>query len=401
MEGFIADFSEYVEEEQVSSDDVEKVMKWTRRNRYVYLVVFEGDKASFGAMGDEVLDDAPGAEDMYGDLTPDDLQSSESPINQCSVRFADGTYTVGIIDYTQSAVWWTVVISGTAVIGAVFFLVMMLYYHRQTRAIAALSDEVESISTGLLENHITSERNDEIGALARNVDNMRTTILEKMDEKQKAWQANEELITSMSHDIRTPLTTLLGYIELLEADSENLTDEQKEYLRACQKKAVQIKGLSDRLLLYFWAYGDEKQVELEDFDARFLIWQLVGEHSVILSREGIEFDTSGIQLAEGVSLRVNAECLNRVFDNIFDNVRKYADKNERVTLTSSVKGEYISLTLENCIDGSVTVSGGTHVGLRTCENLLSLMHGRFSAEKRGNRFTVTIDLPVTKDLTGE
>lgn len=397
IENFIDDFSEYVTREEVRSDDVEKVMKWTRRNRYVYLVVFEEGEASFGAMGDEMLGGDVPSDEVYGDLPVVDDFKSDPQINQHLVNFANGEFTVGIVDYTQSAVWWAVVIIGAALMGIIFFTVMLIYYRRQTKYIVALSDEVASVSAGFLEKSITSDRNDEIGELARNVDDMRSTILEKMDEKQMAWQANQELITSMSHDIRTPLTTLLGYIELLNSDSDNFTDAQKNYLHVCQKKTEQIKSLSDRLLLYFWAYGgDESRVELEELNAKMLLMQMVSEHEVILSREGISLDTKEFIVPDGITLRINAECLSRVFDNIFDNVRKYADKEIGAKIRAVCSDGKLSIALTNSKARSEASSAGTHIGLKTCSNMLSMMGGVFDVQNGESDFTVTINLPINQ-----
>jgi signal transduction histidine kinase len=397
IENFIGNFSEYVKRENVRSDDVEKVMKWTRRNRYVYLVVFEEGEASFGAMGNDVLGgDAPSDEVYNGLPVVDDLKS-DPEIKQCSIHFANGEFTVGIADYTQSAIWWTVVIIGSALLGIIFFTVMLLYYRRQTKYIVALSDEVASVSAGSLEKSITSDRNDEIGELARNVDDMRSTILEKMDEKQKAWQANQELITSMSHDIRTPLTALLGYIELLNSDSDNFTESQKSYLQVCQKKTEQIKSLSDRLLLYFWAYGgDENRVEMEEFNAKMLLMQMVGEHEALLSREGISLDMQKFTVPDSINLRINAECLSRVFDNIFDNVRKYADKEVGAEISADFSDSKLTIALTNRKAKYDVSSAGTHIGLKTCVNMLSMMGGVFDVQNGESDFTVTINLPIHK-----
>lgn len=395
---YIENFSEYVEEEGISSDDVANVLKWTRRNRYIYLVVFEGDKASFGAIGNEMLDGSvPPSEDIvYDDLPGGDvITPTDESVKRYSVEFANGTYTVGIIDYTQSAVWWAVIIIVVASAAFTFFVIMMLYYHRQIRSIVHLSAEVESISGGSLESEIHSDKNDEIGELARSVDTMRTTIIEKMDDRQKAWKANSDLITSMSHDIRTPLTALLGYIELLDSDNENMTDEQKQYLEVCRKKTEQIKGLSDQLFLYFWAFNSsEKELELESFEASVLLEQMIGERAIPLAADGIRMNMEGFDLPDGSLLNVNVDCLSRVFDNVFDNIRKYSDKACDVSVNTRIEGERLDIFIENKTGEGASSATGTHVGLKTCKNMMNLLRGTFDTQNNGELFAVKITLPI-------
>lgn len=398
LDDYIHNFAEYVAEDQVRSDDTSAVVKWTKFHRYVHLVVFEGNEAQFGVADGEILegDASPAVDPIFTGIISEDEDPNATIIgNTYVVRFADRICSVSVIDYSRAAVADVVLMGGIILSTSVFLVVMLLYYHSQTRAIVALSRDVERVSGGELSADISSQRNDEIGGLARDVNAMRTTIIQKMDEQQDAWRANGELITSMSHDIRTPLTALLGYMELLQNDQDNLTEEQKAYIRVCAGKAEQIKGLSDKLFLYFWAYNRrENEVETEPYEAGLLLDQMLGEALIWLESEGMTVKLLTDPLPPEVRVTVNIDCLRRVVDNIFDNIRKYADLNHPIELSITSTDEEVLVSVGNTVSTKQRNDSSTGIGLKTCRNMMSLMGGGLSTEQGDGRFKVVLRLPV-------
>ena len=402
LDGYIRDFSEYVSEESISSDDASAVAKWSGYHRSVHLVVFGGDEPQFGVADGVILegDNAPEisapifTESIYAD------ELSDTTIGKTYVvRFRDRYCSVSVLDYTGSMVHNTVMILGAVVVAAVFLLTLVLYYHSQIKAIVTLSKEVEQISDGVLSAEITSNRNDEIGGLARDVDTMRTTILTKMDEERSAREANGELLTSMSHDIRTPLTTLLGYMELLQNDSEDMTPEQRSYIQLCTEKAGQIKELSDKLFMYFWAHNiHEGGVEAEPCNGMLLMEQMVGEWLLPMETEGVSLEISASDFPPETNILVNTDGLRRIIDNIFDNIRKYAQKpgTVRVNMSISADLKYARIAFCNSIGYPTEKTSGTHIGHKTCGHLADLMGGRFEAVALEDQFEARLYLPIDR-----
>ncbi len=403
LDGYISNFSDYVLEEKVSSDDAAAVAKWSVYHRNVHLVVFGGDEPQFGVVDGEILagDEAPEISDpIFTESIYSDELSDTTIGKTYMVRFSDRYCSVSVVDYTGSTVHNAVLIWGSILIIAIFCLTLVLYYHSQIKAIVTLSREVEQISDGVLSAEITSYRNDEIGGLARDVDTMRTTILKKIDEEKLAREANGELLTSMSHDIRTPLTTLLGYMELLQNDSEDMTPEQRSYVLLCAEKAGQIKELSDKLFMYFWAHNiHEGRVEAEAVDGVLLMEQMVGEWLLPMETEGVSLEIQATEFPVGTSVLVNTECLRRIIDNIFDNIRKYAQKpgNVRLIMTLSDDAKEAVIAFRNSIGHPAEKTSGTHIGHKTCAHLAELMGGRFEAVTEKEQFEARLYLPIHRD----
>ena len=400
LESYVRDFSSYVAENKIRSDDATSIVEWTKSNRSVYLTVFNDADDYFGAAGGELWEgeEQPDMTPFFDKIIPDEQEVTVDENGSVYiVLFNNGIHPIAVVDYSLSTGTDTIIIMGAISAILLFFLVLLIYYHNQTRAIVRLSRRVETVSNGDLQAALGSGRNDEIGRLEGSVATMRNTILEKMEEEQRAWQANSDLLTSMTHDLRTPLTTLLGYMELLSADSESLTEEQREYIRVCTTKAEQIKGLSDKLFLYFWAFNRvEADSELETVEAALLFEQLIADYIPAMEAEGLNVrpDLSAIHTADTVRIRVDS--LRRVTDNVFDNLVKYAHRSHPVTVTAEREAGNLTLRFTNVIRERDDKTTSTRIGVKTCVNMMQMMGGRFETATEGERFTATMSLPVER-----
>ena len=83
--------------------------------------------------------------------------------------------------------------------------------------------------------------------------------MDRMNSERAAQEANNQLITSMSHDIRTPLTSLIGYLDIISGHKYKNEQELQKYIGSCSDKAVQLKDLSDKLFQYFLVYNNEEK----------------------------------------------------------------------------------------------------------------------------------------------
>ncbi len=400
LESYVRDFSSYVAENQIRSDDPTAIVEWTKSNRSVYLTVFNDADDYFGAAGGELWEG-----EEQPDMTPffDKIISDEQDVTVDEngsvyiVLFNNGIHPIAVVDYSLSTGTDTIIIAGVLSAILLFFLILLIYYHNQTRAIVRLSRRVETVSNGDLQAELGSGRNDEIGRLEGSVAAMRNTILEKMEEEQRAWQANSDLLTSMTHDLRTPLTTLLGYMELLSADSESLTEEQKAYIRVCTTKAEQIKGLSDKLFLYFWAFNRvEPDSELETVEASLLFEQLIADYIPAMEAEGLSVGADLSAIAATDTVRIRVDSLRRVTDNVFDNLVKYADRGHPVTVTAERGSDTLILRFTNVIRERDEKTSSTRIGVKTCVNMMQMMGGSFETVTEGERFTAALRLPVER-----
>lgn len=385
MQCAITSFRDYVAEQQVVSTDVERIGVWNLDQPYVRLAV----STQSGLLNS----DRWGAELIMADnglvLRAD---NSGDDVAVFAVNFRDGAFQVQLQEFSQDKLY--VVINWGAVVAAclLFLALVLLYSSRVTSTVRRLAQQVRQVSTGDLGLEIIPTSNDEIGDLAGDVDAMRLSIIDKLQREEAAWRANTQLITAISHDVRTPLTTLMGYLDMLREDGELPAQQRQEYLELCYRKAEKLRTLTNELFSYFLVFGKpEPDLELEVYNAQPLLDQLLGEPGAELTVHG--YDVRVTPLAQPGSIRVDVQHLRRVFDNLFSNVRKYADASRPVVMDSAWVAGELRVRITNSIPARAGRVESTKIGLQTCEKLLTSMGGRFLRAQTETAFTAEVVLP--------
>ncbi len=309
------------------------------------------------------------------------------------VYFVDGTLIVAVVDFTEE-VLENVVIAASIVCGlAVVAVIMICYFGTITKRIGLLQKNVRIIEEGDLEHNISQGGNDEISLLARDVGSMRDAIVDNMTRERRAWEANAGLITAMSHDIRTPLTVLLGYIDLIEM--QNNGEISSEYIEACRENALRLKNLSDDMFSYFLVFGrSESKTELVSVSVRPLVMQIVSEYTILLSERGYKLESAG-EIPDA-SVKIDERYFRRVLDNIFSNIIKYADGEHSVILGAECDGETLTFSCTNRIRTDKDIPESNGIGLKTCMKMMEEMGGALCVEEGNGSFTVKLSVPMEK-----
>ena len=222
---------------------------------------------------------------------------------------------------------------------------------------------------------------------------MRQSILDKLHREEAAWQANTDLITAISHDVRTPLTALMGYLDIL-ADPDLPPEIQRSYFDICRSNALRLKELTDELFGFFLVFGGQAPEQtLEPFDAPMLLEQILLEAQEDLTGQGFTVCLEWPE-AFGGMLKVDLNHLRRVFDNLFSNLRKYADPQKPVTIRVSAGQGSLHMAITNAILAGGNRVESNKIGLKTCEKLLSAMGGSFRQSRDAGTFTAEVRLPI-------
>ncbi|MBR2876878.1 MAG: HAMP domain-containing histidine kinase, partial [Clostridia bacterium] len=371
-------FVEFVEENNVSSTESEKFDKWiSQYEDKVYLTVYREDRVflkDFEISGNETLnsndeiDNRPESNDSVNSIIDNALGEGNLYSNYdrtiYSVKFEDGVCAV-TIGHEYSQAYTTIVMAITALVFfSFFFLITSSFNNRLRLRIKNLSTQVSRVSEGDLENPIALDGRDEITILAEDIEAMRSSLTDKIKSEKKAWKANQELITSISHDIRNPLTSLVGYSDILHNKQYSSQSECENYLERCREKIYRLKELTDELFRYSLVFGGpEIQVNCTEEDAGILLGQLIGEPLA-------EFKSDGNQvvstiLINDITISVDALILKRVFDNLFSNINKYADFTKPIVASVTKNGQFINVKLINNIKPQNNPVESSKIGLKT------------------------------------
>ena len=368
MDRLVDKFSRFVYSEDVNSYDYEEIKEWCKKQDNAYLMIFNSDG--------ELTFETDGTMSSVNPNGESDSTAGGSATYRIS--FEDGDYDIVMIEFSEYEYYDGVKVLG--IIGALIGLVICLLAFSQTiiRKITFLSKEVWEVRNGNLQKTVSIRSNDEIGQLANDVNEMRLSIINHYEEAEKAWKANKELLTSISHDIRTPLTSLIGFSEMM--DEETDVDLIKEYARICREKAYQLKNLTDQMFRYFLVYGNaEMELHLETYGARTFFEQFLGEYAASLSISGYQVDFKNLE--EDFTLETDVALLRRVFDNIFSNIKKYADKKQVIDIWVTMEKESLIIVLENVIDECLDVSESTHIGVKICRKVMETLGGQYENEE--------------------
>ena len=374
---FYASFAAFVQKEQLRGDNSAAITGWEEQGPYVTVHVYRPEEQP----GRSSLPTAAQYAGQYGKLYP--------------LRFADGLYHIAIHDNTRARELMLNNIAAIAAASVVFLLVMLSYVRHLTMRIVHLSEEALTIGSGDLNHPITIKGSDELSTLAKEMDAMRCSVIERMGNERRAWQANSELITAISHDIRTPMTALIGYLGLLNGSDFADASRCRQFSQAAQNKAMELKDLTDELFRYFLVFGRaELEMEMERFEAGLLLEQLLAEAAFELEEQG--FRVQNIGLKADCAIEADPQYLKRVMDNLVSNIKKYADKTAPVLFLCQLEDGELSVCVSNTIARNVSRAESTRIGLRTCIKILEHMGGSFVTQSDGEHFAAELRLPTVK-----
>ena len=438
-EEYINDLRQYVQQNQISSEDTETIAKWSRSNKYVYLLIYKNDELFFssdmlpekprpGVAPDDTGATAPdvgGAEGDNGDNseigdengesadgdgsggsfgsgitvdypTREELKKYAEENDLYELEMTDGVLFASVAEFTEYLYYDIANIVSLLVAMIVLAAILIIYFRGIVARVKRLDENVMAVAGGNINSPIElKEGYDEISRLSENVENMRCTILESIEDERRARQANTELITAMSHDIRTPLTVLLGYLDIMKSEAEDET--MRSYVEASEKTAMRLKTLSDDMFNYFLAFGSTKEsINTEEYDAATLFDQMLSEHLVLLEENGykVVLNKDSREFVIGSTVMTDAPKLMRIIDNIFSNLMKYAEKSEPINIKATMSKEIFALEVENSIkhDGKSLESNG--IGLKTCRRLAQYVADSFELEEKDNRFAVRLTVKI-------
>ena len=195
----------------------------------------------------------------------------------------------------------------------------------------------------------------------------------------------KEAITNISHDLRTPLTSIYGYLSLLK--DEELTEEGRAYLEAIEERAAAIRALTDELFAYTLAASESEDLPRQPIDVRAVLENSLSSYYAVFKEKGIQ---PQISLPEQkVERLLNEGALNRIFENIISNAVKYTDGDFRVELSDDGAATFANhaaglseVQVERLFDRFYTVNTArksTGLGLAIARTLVEKMGGRIGA----------------------
>ncbi|MBR1392142.1 MAG: HAMP domain-containing histidine kinase [Lachnospiraceae bacterium] len=281
-------------------------------------------------------------------------------------------------------------------VGVVF--VLLIWLHR-------LQEGAERIAGGNLDYQIDTGKM--IGAFKQHGETLSTIrdgIQAAVNEQLKSERLKGELLTNVSHDIKTPLTSIINYVDLLQK-KEPEDPEVKEYLEVLSRQSARLKKLTEDLIEASKASTGALPVQLEPCEVGVLLEQAAGEYEEKLAELNLNLVVRKPE--EEIKILADGKHLWRVFDNLLNNILKYAQPGTRVYLDLEKQAKSVSIIFRNTSREALSRSGeelqerfvrgdssrnteGSGLGLSIAKSLTELMNGRFELTTDGDLFKVVL-----------
>ncbi len=312
------------------------------------------------------------------------------------------------------------IVVGYVLIGVmVFSITFLLLQERSIAYIDRISHAVRNISEGDLNTSIEVVGDDEFSSMAESLNKMVDEIRRLMDKEREAERTKNELITNVSHDLRTPLTSIIGYLELLSSKATPLPPElQKKYIDIAYGKSKRLEKLIEDLFGFTKLNYGKISMNVSKVDIIKLLGQLLEESYPSFANKSLSYELQSNVPAKVIT--ADGNLLARLFDNLINNAIKYGAEGKRVLVKAHALADTVQVSVTNYgyvipedelplifekfyrVERSRSVhTGGTGLGLAIVKNIVDMHGGEITVKSGldGTVFTVTLktDFDIEKE----
>lgn len=292
---------------------------------------------------------------------------------------------------------------------AIFLSVFIFLVNRKVKYIKFLTKEVNVIKEEGFGKTIKVKGEDELAQLCSSINNMSIELGEKIENEKQIENAKSELITNISHDLKTPLTSLVGYLDLL--NNQDIDEKTKEeYLKIAYNKSLRLKDLVNELFEYTKLTNHNIEIERVECNISNLINQIVGESILDFSEKNIEVKLQNSY--KDLYYKIDSKLFTRLIENLVKNAEKYSDLDSIFEVIVNAEEDNIEISFINkCKElkdndlekvfekfyrldkARSSDNEGSGLGLSIAKRIAELHNGNLIVEKKGEYVVFKIILP--------
>ena len=274
------------------------------------------------------------------------------------------------------------------------------------RDLGRLAGQVEAVRAGDLSNPLVLPEDADLRRTAESLNDIQSGMKAALEEQTRSERMKVELVSNVSHDLKTPLTSILSYAELLR--QEDLPPAAADYAKIIDQKAQRLKTMVEDVFEVSRAAADQLPVRLERLDLAKLLRQTLADMDGPIQESALTFR---VELPEEpVTVTADGKRLYRVFQNLLDNALRYALEGSRVYLTLKVAEGMAETSLRNTSRGELPegvdftarfvrgdasrTDGGSGLGLSIAKSFTEACGGTFRVETVADLFTAVVTFPT-------
>lgn len=286
----------------------------------------------------------------------------------------------------------------------IFVIAAVLFVNKRLIGFNNLKNGIEKIKNGELNHKITDCPDGVIGVMAENINTIGDGLQKSLDREVKAERMKSELITNVSHDIKTPLTSIINYADLLAKETLS-PSEANDYVKIILQKGERLKQLTNDLFDISKVQSGNEKFNIEDIDICLLIEQAMAELNELIEKSGLVFKVNST--GKELFVKADGRKLSRVFENLLVNCVKYSMKNTRVYIDITKEEEITCVEIKNIAGyemnfnadeiaerfvrgDSARSSEGSGLGLAIAKSYVEGSGGTFEITTDGDLFKVKI-----------
>ena len=294
-----------------------------------------------------------------------------------------------------------------AAITIVFAMLLWRVFRGMTRYFEEINQGIETL---LADDENQIQLSPEMLPFERKLNTVKRTLAERKAETALAEQRKDELVMYLAHDIRTPLTSVIGYLNLLEEEPDMPAEQRAKRVHIALEKAYRLETMINEFFEITRYNSQQITLSKETIDLYYMLVQLSDELSPVFAPRG---NTVALHLAEDLTVEADPEKLARVFSNILKNAASYSHPRTEITISAEKSEHEVIIQFQNSgedIPSEALASlfdkfyradksrssdtGGTGLGLAIAKEIVVLHGGTISAASKNHVVTFTISLPL-------
>ena len=288
-------------------------------------------------------------------------------------------------------------------------LVCVIYSLKKSLDISIINDGLKKINSGDLEYTLGDIGEREVKDLVNNINKIKEGYKIALNEQVRNEKLKTELISNVSHDLKTPLTSIINYVNIL--NEPNITEEErKDYLMILDRNSKRLKTLIEDLFEASKLNSGKMKIEKQKLDIVSLVYQGVGEYSNLYEEKNIEFKVSSNE--DEIILDLDGKLMSRVFENLIVNALKYSLNNTRVYIDINSGDNEVEISFKNISNYELDFNTediferftradksrnssveGSGMGLAITKSIIELHNGSIKIEVEGDMFKIYLVIP--------
>lgn len=288
-----------------------------------------------------------------------------------------------------------------------FVLFVVPYMLSKLRRFIAIINGSKEIAKGNIQNSIQDAGNDSLSELAGYINNMKAGYQSALEHQMKSERLKTELITNVSHDLKTPLTSIINYVDLLKKENHS-SETTRAYIETLERKALRLKLLIEDLFDISKMASGTIELDMEYVDVATLLTQAIAESNSHMGQASLEIRERIAKFP--IHAHLDGNKIWRVFENLISNAQKYSLPGTRIYIYLDETDDLVKFKIQNTSAYEIDFDAeelferfkradesrqteGSGLGLAIVKSIVELHRGQIKVEIHGDQFNVIVHLP--------